>query len=527
LSDKAKAVLQRLHTDFPFFAKHCCKIRPKNGDNQPFVLNSVQKRLDDLIQHQLETTGKVRIVILKARQQGLSTYCSAWIYWRLRQEKAKKGLVIAHSGESVRTLFKMYHRLHSEMPEFLRPSTKYASARELHFDQLDTGLKVDTASGHGVARGETINYAHLSEAGKWNPAFAADNFNALMQAIPSGEETGKGTAIFVESTANGMSGTFYDLWQGAVAGKNGFYPFFSPWFESEYREPVPDDFERTYEEEDLVERYGLDDGQLCFRRLIISQQGIDNFEQEYPSNAEEAFKASGRPVFDPVEVHQQLAKAKPLLYQMAVDTDIPVKHSRGELLVYIERDEKESYTIGADVAMGLMNGDYSVAQVLDSKRRQVAVWRGHIQPDAYALVLKRLGVFYNNALIAPEANNHGILTAVELSKNLKYTNVFKHVVEGQTKDRATTNIGFRTTHVTKPLIIDRLRSELRQDTIEINDPTTLKEMLSYIVTDSGGFEAQAKCFDDCVMSLAIANHLLVAGAWKPVRFDEDCYFDPL
>jgi hypothetical protein len=66
-------------------------------------------------------------------------------------------------------------------------------------------------------------------------------------------------------------------------------------------------------------------------------------------------------------------------------------------------DPADTYYIGADVAMGVRGGDYSVAQVLDSKKRQVAVWRGHVHPDHFATVLAALGYYYNTARIAVEA----------------------------------------------------------------------------------------------------------------------------
>jgi hypothetical protein len=36
--------------------------------------------------------------------------------------------------------------------------------------------------------------------------------------------------VFIESTANGVTGLFYEMWQGAVKGTNGFIPVFIPWF---------------------------------------------------------------------------------------------------------------------------------------------------------------------------------------------------------------------------------------------------------------------------------------------------------
>ena len=73
----------------------------------------------------------------------------------------------------------------------------------------------------------------------------------MTQAVPNK----KGTAIFVESTANGVSGIFYDLWKGAVDGTNGYVPVFIPWFmDPEYRETVPSNFEITPEETELSKK---------------------------------------------------------------------------------------------------------------------------------------------------------------------------------------------------------------------------------------------------------------------------------
>ena len=96
----------------------------------------------------------------------------------------------------------------------------------------------------------------------------------MTQAVPNKP----GTAVFVESTANGVSGIFYDLWKGAVDGTNGYVPVFIPWFlDPEYREEVSENFEITPEEEELSEKYDIDDEQLMFRRRKIAQNGIDLF----------------------------------------------------------------------------------------------------------------------------------------------------------------------------------------------------------------------------------------------------------
>jgi hypothetical protein len=159
---------------------------------------------------------------------------------------------------------------------------------------------------------------------------------------------------------------------------------------------------------------------------------------------------------------------------------------------------------------------------LDSQKRQVATWRGQVTPDHYARVLNALGYYYNVALIAPERNGHGLLVCVRLWKDLNYPNCFTDLKEGEMADRETLNIGFQTNVSSKPLIIDKLRGDVRNRDIEINDATTLQEMLAYVVTDSGKMTGEGNSNDDCVMALAIANHIH-EGKWTPINVTDEFY----
>ncbi|MHC2284426.1 hypothetical protein [Bradyrhizobium barranii] len=545
LTESQKKARKRLYDDFEFYAKHCIKIRTKQGKIAPLVLNRVQKRFLSRVLDQLAKTGKVRMVVLKARQQGLSTVISALQYWWLSQRKAQKGLVMAHESESTTSLFDMYRRIHDNVPDIVRPSTKYSSRSELVFDKLDSALRVATAGGRGVARGEMLTFAHLSEVAFWPPAFANNNFNGLVQAIP--EEPG--TFIFLESTAQGVTGKFYDMAQGADRADqhwNGYELFFSAWFESaEYRETAPADFQRTPEEEDLIKAFsdkGLtSNDQLHWRRKKVATNGLDLFKQEYPATAEEAFLSTGRPIFNNEYVTERLRTPQTPLTLMAVEETydekngrpLPLRvireHPRGELKVYRTLDPQESYVIGADVGMGLRqgikgkkDGDPSVAQILDSQMRQVAVWRGLCHPDVFAKILETLGYHYNSATIAPERNNHGLVTCVAL-RDSNYPYLYTETAEGTLEaDRDTIRLGFFTSEATKPLIIDKLRALDREREIEINDEQTLKEMKTFVVSENGKMEAEAGTHDDCVISLAIAAYVH-EGKWRPVEVSDEFY----
>ena len=521
MDKRLKQVRKRLFTDFQFYAKSALKIRTKEGEIAPLALNPAQQILNDAVDAQLASEGKVRVIILKARQQGLSTYTGGYLYYSVSQQPARKAMVITHHADSTRALFDMTRRLHEHCPPLLRPHTKYSSRRELSFDVLDSSFVVATAGGDSVGRGETLTHVHASELAFWPKSTALEIWNGLTQAVPNT----KGTAIFVESTANGVSGIFYDLWKGAVEGTNGFVPVFIPWFtDPDYREPVPENFERTPDEEEIAKKFSLDNEQLMFRRKKIAQNGKDLFSQEYPATPEEAFLTTGRPVFNPEQLQECLKDARDPIERLALEGGEWVNNRRGELTTYYQHDEGENYVLGADPAMGLASGDYSVCQILDSKGRQVATWRGHVHPDYFAEVLFALGEYYNTGQIIVENNSHGILTCTRLIKDMNYPNAYLETQIDKITDRETVKLGFTTTAKTKPLIIDQLRAAMRDGDLEINDKVTLREMLTYIVTESGSMEAEAGCFDDCVMALALANHIH-EGIWEPVEVPDELYLE--
>ncbi|WP_458098614.1 hypothetical protein [Roseomonas sp. WA12] len=513
----------RLATDFSFYAEHCLKIRPKDGSICPLVFNKAQRFFHEKIEQQLRETGRIRAIVLKGRQQGLSTLISGRLIYRTTMGKGLKAFQVAHKAPSTTALFDMTRRYYNSLPKLMQPSKAYSSRTELVFDKLESSYAVATAGGDGIGRAETLQLVHLSEVAFWPAGSAAQNFNGLMKAVPNK----KGTEVYIESTANGVTGIFAEMWNGACAGTNGFVPIFIPWFwQDEYREPAAAGFVRTPSEEELVAKvkelfdFDLDDEQLMFRRIEIGKNGLEMFRQEYPSWAEEAFLTTGRPVFDQDQLAELLREIRPEPRRMALGLDGATfeDDKRGEMLVFAEPDIVEGYTIGADVAMGIRGRDYSVAQVLDSRKNQVAIWHGHIHPDKFGDVLYALGRWYNDAKIGCEVNNHGLVPNLKL-RDRHYPNLYTTVTKDKTTDHETVKLGWDTNVKSKPMIIDELRASMRQRDITLNDRGTLTEMRSYVVTEEGKIEAEQGCHDDRVMALAIANHIH-EGRWTPISNDD-------
>ena len=144
LDPKLVAVRKRLLNDFSFYAPSALKIRTKAGEIAPLKLNNAQTILNDAVEAQLTSEGKVRIIILKARQQGLSTYTGGYLYFSVSQRNASKAMVVTHHSDSTRALFDMTKRYHENCPEILKPHTKYTPHLKHnyglifhpHFDQI-------------------------------------------------------------------------------------------------------------------------------------------------------------------------------------------------------------------------------------------------------------------------------------------------------------------------------------------------------------------------------------------------------
>lgn len=539
LTDAQMAVRRRLYEDFEYYAANALKIRTKDQKIAPFVLNRGQRKLLDVIERQLRERGFVRVIILKGRQMGVSTMIQGFLYWWVSQRRAQRAIVLAHEAPASANLFAMTKRFHDTVPPLLRPNTRYSSKKELDFDLLDSSYRVLTAGGDAIARSETASAAHLSETAFWPKSSAAGNYSGLMDTIPNVP----GTVVFNESTADGMSGIFYDQWKAAATGAGIFEGVFLPWFwDPGYVLPIPEGVVWTPEEDRLRGLYGpdgLSDGHLMFRRSKITEKTLDLFKQEYPCNADEAFLTSGRPVFDGVRLAmmRDIAKAKfgpstdpeqpwqvPERATLAMLTEFgdPSPDPRGELFIYRPLSPKETYYIGADVGAGIRK-DHSVAQVLDSHRRQVAVWRSDtFDPDYFGSVLAALGRYYLDARIICERNNHGILTNRVLNRDEGYTNLYTETVVDKVSDRETEVVGFFTSERSKPLVINELRAEIRDGTIIVNDAVTLDELQGFVVAENGRLEADKGLHDDCVIALALANHIN-EGAFVTVENEESWY----
>ncbi len=301
-------VFQKLKDDYRHYAEKNLKIIDKQtGALVPFVFNEAQLYIHKMVEEQRKRTGKVRANILKARQQGASTYIQGRAYWQTTSNKGYSAFIMTHLSEATENLFGMTRRFHEHCAPPLKPATSGDSVKSLKFGKLDSQYRAGTAGSKNTGVSTTNRFIHGSEVALWENSGAIAV--GLFQTVPNADNT----EIFRESTARGMGNYFHTQWKKAEAGDSDYINIFVPWYwSSEYSTPAPDDFEITEQElEEVVAQFreftdlqgvkhvSLTYDQLHWRRLKISELAVDSstdaeamFKQEYPMTAAEAFMAT-------------------------------------------------------------------------------------------------------------------------------------------------------------------------------------------------------------------------------------------
>jgi len=284
---------------------------------------------------------KQRNIVLKARQMGMTTYVAARFFIQTITQPGTLTVQVAHSQDWAEEIFTIVRRFWENLPKKMRQGalvTSRANIRQLVFPRLDSEYRVATAADQNAGRGMTIHHLHCSEVARWSRD-GEETLASLRAAVPEDGE------IVLESTPNGAGGIFYEEWQRAE--ETGYTRHFFPWwYDESYRvelkpaEPQSSQ-EITEEELDLVSRFGLDEGQIAWRRRNRAQlRGLA--AQEYAEDPVTCFRASGECVFEMDSIEQTLAGA----------FDPVESRENGREAMWLPPQAGKQYVIGVDPAGG-------------------------------------------------------------------------------------------------------------------------------------------------------------------------------
>ena len=185
------------------------------------------------------------------------------------------------------------------------------------------------------------------------------------------------------------------------------------------------------------------------------------------------------------------------------------------LTIFRKPQQGRQYIIGADPGGGV-GRDYSVAIAFDRATSECAAIysSNRVDPDYFgAEVVLLLGMYYNEAHVVVESNNHGGTVLSQLKG--RYPNLFVRQDWSKIDGRYVQEFGFRTDTRTKPRILDALARALREEAWTAPDQL-INEMKTMVIKQDMKVEAMTGYFDDSVIAAGIA--LCVNYENKPFNY---------
>jgi hypothetical protein len=335
-SDAFWELVSICEADFPTWSALLAKVAPKGGgEPHPFIFNSPQRVLWRTgICYCLDNDLPLWLIVLKARQFGITTFVALWQYWQVWRKKNVHTLFLGDKVDLLSRQLNIVRTVHECLPDVgglrprLRSDTKAGGGKvpkyELYLAERgglawNSGSTTAAATKQNVALGAQSTHVTGSEAAFWggDGGLLQPILDALLPQLPgpsSPNYLGGASSMIVESTPQGMN-DFRDLyWDAKEVGESNdrtWVTVFLPWFlfEEGYYEEIPPDF--VFSAEDRAEWKVLDTLRLAYdgKRVTAEQmywrfkmirdkyKSADVFNEWYPKDDETCFRAADGSVF--------------------------------------------------------------------------------------------------------------------------------------------------------------------------------------------------------------------------------------
>lgn len=493
------------------------------------------------LKHLAQRKGHKRGLIVKPRQLGWTTlYCidllddALWV-------QGMSCAIIAHERETLDGIFQIVKRAYDNLPPQIKPLTRTDTTRRYRFDKTFDGHQLDSEIYVALKlRGGTVRRLHITES-----AYIKDRDElktGSKQAVP------KDGYITEETTGNGMEGFYDDYMEAYEKMQKGqltpidYMPYFYAWFENpeysldgEMPEITEDDKFKFGDEIKLKSQFGLNDGQLLWRRWKIEElksrnrkEGISltplqSFMQEYPATVLEAFQSGAGNVFDltrlmdmrSVDPHNPLSANRLLIQEWDQKSAQEKEDITKQLNIFKELfllgikiwhfpNKEKRYVIGVDPSDGEGSDNtcidvWEVPKETTGALRQAAQFYAKIRPDKGAEIARALAEYYNHAFVGVENN---MLTFILFLSKI-YDNYYTKVEIDKKNGKRTTQLGWNTNTKTRDPMIDGFVILYEDNYLEINSAITISEMKTFVTKDNGKREHATGKHDDSLIAAMI------------------------
>ena len=425
------------------------------------------------IQERLARNFHGRDIVVKDSQCGSTTIYSGLFLHDSIMVPHTTTVIMAHNEFTTQRLLRRVWVMFDSLPDFLKPRVDHKSANELRFPDINSVIYIATAKADVAGRGEPIHNLLLSECAFYGPEAKERIIIPSLQRVPP---SGK---VIMESTPQGEDEVFYPEVKKCLEGESAYRLHVVPWWENlenvapyGFKFSPPSDqghFDWAPEElalNDKALQYSgveLTEEQIRWRRWKIMEAG-QLFFQEHLEDVDTCFLTMG-------EVYYNAMRVRELL-----DQCYPAQHTGpGNSDVWFPPEEGAFYVVGVDPGQGKVTESVaSVWQIIPGEPlRHCARLATMDDPLTFDVPVRDLAVYYNNALINPEANGHG----QGLIKGLRdYPNLYwrQNIASGK---GSTSEIGWLTSQITKPFMMQQMGYQL--NTLETKDAILVKQIAGW------------------------------------------------
>jgi len=399
------------------------------------------------------------VVILKARQVGVSWLLAAYALWTAIYHKGAVVLELSQSEKVSAVLLDKCRTIHSLLPKHLQTDVGLDSATEMSFPQYHSKI-VALPSTERAGRSETATLVIQDEADYHDHLDA--NYTAVKPTIDAGGQ------LLMASTVNKLrpASLFKEIWRGAPS--NEYKAIFIGWDARPSRDAAW--LEKIRANVPVTEKLNPE--------LYM--------EQEYPGTANEAL-APSRVIaaFDPDAVKG-----------MQDDTREPVEKI-GVISIYQKYTVGKRYVAGTDTTHGT-GGDYAVTVIIDIRTGYVVadICDKVLAPEILAGESVKMLALYDNPLWAIEYNDWGIVT-IRKAQELEYPRIYE-----RSKDK----YGWHTNASTRYTLWGELIEAVASRLITVPNKLGLAQFESVIKNPDkdGRIEAMSGAYDDYPTAVGLA-----------------------
>lgn len=436
---------------------HLYKVKNKQKELVTFRRNKAQA--------DFAKNKHTRNIILKSRQLGFTTDETIDALDDVLFSRNFDALFIAHTLEAAKDIFDNKIDLawnNYPLRHMYKPDMDSARKLKVGFgDNTYSSIAVDTSGRSG-----TYSRLHVTEFAKLCKTFPDRAKEVLEGSIPAVPTTGR---VDIESTADGASGLFYEMFwsawdRGEPQHSTQFKAHFYNWQWDEEIETTEPVIALPLEFKQYQEKHKLTDKEIAYYYLKFISLGEHDrnwatMKKEFPTTPEEAFEGSGNKLFDAEKLGLQ-------------QTLKPVEQYNS-FLIYKPYQLGHIYGMGCDVAEGIGKDSSTIAlwDFTPAKPEVVAEYaNSNIAPDLFAFEIKNLAEKYELPLVAVERNNHGHTTLSKLREIYPERHIYK-----DDKDK----LGWQTNLVSKPKMMFDLNTAVNDELVSLTSARIISEARRY------------------------------------------------